>query len=103
MKISLGYMTASSKTEAREIVAELFAQELIACANIFEGVESHYVWEDQVAQEDEVVVIFKTRSRNEAKIIQVIKAMHSYECPCIVFSSLEHGNPDFLHWIEQSC
>ena len=95
-------MTVSTKKEAREIVATLFDEGLIVCANIFEGVESHYIWEDAIAQEEEVVIIFKTRAKNEDKIIKIVKRIHSYECPCIVFSAIAHGNPEFLKWIESN-
>ncbi|MFH1012723.1 MAG: divalent cation tolerance protein CutA, partial [Candidatus Peregrinibacteria bacterium] len=44
MKLSLGYITASTKAEAKLIATELLAEGLIACANIIPGVESHFIW-----------------------------------------------------------
>jgi periplasmic divalent cation tolerance protein len=103
MKLSLGYITTGSKTEAKEIVLALLEDGLIACANILDGADSYFIWENEITQAKESVVIFKTRQSNEDKIIRLVKSMHSYECPCIVFTDLQHGNPDFMNWVEASC
>lgn len=103
MKYSLGYITAPTKTEAKDIVLELLEMGLIACANILPGVESYYVWDDAIQNEKEVVIIIKTHQGNEDKIIRVVEKLHSYECPCVVFVPLSHGNKDFLKWIKSSC
>lgn len=103
MKLSLGYITAPTKTEAKEIALELVESGLVACANIISGVESYFVWEEEIAKANETVIIFKTKTKNENKIIKLVKEMHSYECPCIVFMKIEDGNPEFLRWVERSC
>ena len=103
MKLSLGYMTAPTKKEAKDIVVELLEERLIACANIIDGVESYFSWEDEINHAKEVVVIFKTRSANEKKIIDLVRKMHSYECPCIAFTSLDYSNNGFLDWVDDVC
>jgi periplasmic divalent cation tolerance protein len=103
MKLSLGYITAPNKTEAKDIALELLESGLVACCNIISGVESYFVWEEEIAKANETVVIIKTKTKNEGKIIKLIKEMHSYECPCIVFMPIEEGNPEFLRWVERSC
>lgn len=103
MKPSLGYMTVGTKAEAKEIVVALLEDELIACATILDGAESFFTWEDAIHHAKENVVLFKTRVKNERKIIRLVKSMHSYECPCIIFTAIDHGNADFMRWIESTC
>jgi len=103
MKISLGYITAPTKTEAKDIALELLESGLVACCNVISGIESYFIWEDEPAQTNETVIIFKTKAKNEDRIIKTVREMHSYECPCIVFMPIEDGNPDFLKWVERSC
>lgn len=103
MKLSLGYMTVPSKAEARNIILALLEERLIACANIVDGVESYSPWDDEIQKANEIVVVFKTRQKNEDKIIRLVKKLHSYEIPCIVFSSIAHGNRDFMDWVDQNC
>jgi periplasmic divalent cation tolerance protein len=103
MNYSLGYITAPTKKEAESIVMELLERQLIACANVLPSVDSFYVWNDAIQKEKELVIILKTREANEDKIIKLVSKMHSYECPCIVFVPLSHGNRDFLEWISANC
>ena len=103
MKLSLGYTTFPTKKEAKDTVLALLEEELIACANVISGVESYFAWDDQIQKANEVVVIFKTRASNEQKIIRLVKDLHSYECPCVVFTSLDHGNPEFMKWVNSNC
>ena len=103
MKLSIGYITTPTKAEAKEIVLALLEKGLIACANILDGAESYFVWENEIEKAKESVIFFKTRMKNEKKIIRLVKSMHSYECPCIVFSNIENGNDEFMGWIDASC
>ena len=103
MKLSIGYMTFPTKAEAKNMVMALIEDELIACANIFDKVESYYWWEKKVQKSTEAVVIFKTRVKNEDKVIKFVRRHHSYDTACVVFTSVDHGNPDFLKWVDQSC
>ena len=103
MKLSLGYMTFPTKAEAKNTVLALLEEGLIACANIIDGVESYFPWDDSIQKANEVVVILKTRVKNEDKIIRLVRDLHSYDIPCIIFTSIDHGNPDFLKWVDQSC
>lgn len=103
MKLSVGYLTFPTKKEAKDLVMGLLEGGLIACANIFPAGESYYVWDEAIQKENEVVVILKTRAKNEDKIIKFIKKYHSYECPCITFWPVAYGNSDYLKWVDRSC
>ena len=103
MKLSLGYMTFATKAEAKNIITGLLDQELIACANLIPSVESYYWWDDDVKKSTEVIVFFKTRAKNEDKVLKFVRRYHSYECPCVIFTDINYGNPDFLKWIDKSC
>ena len=103
MKLSLGYITVPTKKAAKEIVLELFERKLIACANVVPNVESYFMWEGELTKEKELIILFKTRAKNEDKIIKYVREIHPYECPCIIFKSIDYGNPEFLEWVNASC
>jgi periplasmic divalent cation tolerance protein len=103
MKYSLGYITAPTKTEAKKIVLELLENRLIACANILLSADSLYVWDNEIREEKEVIIILKTQTSNEEGVIYTVKKMHSYECPCIVFLPLTNGSKEFFWWIDSCC
>jgi periplasmic divalent cation tolerance protein len=103
MKLSIGYITFPTKSEAQKVVLELLQEGLIACANLLPGAESFFVWDDQIQKANEVVVLLKTRQKNEDKIIKLVRQLHSYETPYVVFWPIENGNPRFMDWVESSC
>lgn len=94
------YMTASSKEEAETISKALVEARLVACANILPAHTSFYHWEGKIEHSDEVAVIFKSRPELFEKIETKIKALHSYDVPCIVSWPIEQGHAPFLEWIE---
>ncbi len=99
MNTCMVYITASGPDEAGRIVQTLLEERLIACANILDGIRSRYWWQGEIASAEEVVVICKTRESLVPSLIERVKALHSYECPCIVSLPIANGNPDFLEWI----
>ena len=100
MEIQFIYMTASSKDEARTIGRELVQTRLAACVNIFDNMNSFYIWEGELQDDNEVVIIAKTAKAQVPELIEKVKSMHSYDCPCIISLPVTDGNPDFLQWIE---
>ncbi len=100
MKYNLVYITASDLEEARKIGRELVASRLAACVNIIDNMNSFYWWEGEIQDDREVVLIAKTRETLVPEVIDKVKSMHSYSCPCVVSLPILAGNPDFLQWIE---
>jgi len=96
---TLVYMTVGSKKEAMAIGNELVTNRLAACVNIIDQMNSIYWWEGEIHYGNEVVMIAKTLSSKVPELVEIVKANHSYECPCIVTLPIISGNPDFLNWI----
>ena len=99
MKTNLIYITAGSLDEAKNITGELVSNRLAACANIIDNVSSIYWWEGELQEDREVVVIAKTRETLVPELIEKVKSLHSYDCPCIVSLPILDGNKAFLDWI----
>ncbi len=93
------YVTASSHDEALAIANSLVEDNIAACVNILDGVTSVYRWEGKIEQSSEVAIIAKTRAELFAAASARIKALHSYDCPCIVAWPIVAGEPDYLKWI----
>lgn len=94
------YMTARDKTEAFQIGEALVNEKLVACVNIFSGMESIYHWEGKLCKENEVVVIAKTTSDLVQAVVDRVIKLHSYAVPCVVAIPILEGNPGFLNWVE---
>jgi periplasmic divalent cation tolerance protein len=99
MTAQLVYMTAGSRDEARQIAKTLITAKLAACINIIAPVNSLYMWNGQIQDDAEVVMIAKSTAERLPELIDTVKRIHSYDCPCVVSLPIGDGNPDFLSWI----
>ena len=99
MTIQFVYMTAGSLEEAQRIGEALVKEKLAACVNILDAMQSLYIWEDELQKDREVVIIAKTARNRIPELVARVKALHSYDCPCIVTFTIDGGNADFLQWI----
>ena len=95
----LVYITTESVDEARRIGRALIEANLAACVNIIDNMRSMYIWDGQVQDDAEVILIVKTTQAGVDQVISKVNALHSYECPCAIAWPIANGNPAFLSWI----
>jgi len=92
------YSTFPSPEAAEAVGRELVDRRLAACVNILPGMTSIYRWEGAVARDSEAVMIVKTRGSLADRVIDVVKARHSYRNPALVVLPILGGSADYLHW-----
>lgn len=101
MEIRLIYITAGSLDEAKTIGKELVSSRLAACANIIDKIHSIYWWEGKIQDDSEVILMAKTKASLVQELVEKVKSMHGYECPCIVSLPILDGNKPFLEWVAE--
>jgi periplasmic divalent cation tolerance protein len=94
------YITVATLEEAQRIGEALVVERLAACANILPGAHSIYRWQGKVVRDNEVVIFAKTRATLVDAAIARVKALHSYQVPCVVALPIVAGNPQYLEWLE---
>lgn len=99
MSVIFVYVTAGDLDEARRIGRAAVEEQLAACANILPGVTSIFRWQGELDEAEEVVLILKTTEEKLEQLINRVKALHSYDCPCIEALPVVEGNRDFLEWV----
>jgi periplasmic divalent cation tolerance protein len=99
MKPVILYVTCENEDQARHLGTHLLEKRLVACINILPAIQSLYWWNDAIQNDTETAFFAKTTEDNTSAAIALIKALHNYDCPCIVSLPIENGNPDFLKWI----
>ena len=100
MAINFINITTGSKTEAQKIGKALVESRLAACVNIIDRMQSIYRWEGKIQEDSEVILIAKTTDTLVSQLIDKVKSLHSYDCPCIVSLPVLDGYPPFLNWIQ---
>ena len=99
MKYLLVYITVSNDDEAKLIASTLLEERLIACANIIPQVKSMYRWQGKIEEDQELLMLCKSKEELKDELTERVKELHSYDCPCISFINLEDAQPDFLKWL----
>lgn len=99
MTIQLAYITTADEDEARRIGRTLVEERLAACVNILSPMQSIYLWDGALQQAQEAVLLAKTTRARMAELTERVKALHSYDCPCIVAFDLNGGSAAFLAWV----
>ena len=99
MSASLVYVTTTSPDEAARIGGVLVTERLAASVNILGEVRSIYRWENEIHDKKETLLIAKTSTLRVSELIDRIRSLHSYQCPCIVAWRLDGGNDAYLNWI----
>ncbi len=99
MSVNFIYITAGNAEEAKDIGKKLVSDRLAACVNIIDNVNSIYWWEGEIQDEKEVILIAKTKESLVPELIEKVKSIHSYSCPCIVSLPILDGNSAFLDWV----
>jgi periplasmic divalent cation tolerance protein len=104
MSVQLLYVTCSGMEEARRIAALLLEEGRIACANILPGMRALYRWEGQLREDEECVLLLKTRSELAEEVREAVVRAHSYDVPAVLVLDVAGGYPPFLEWVrEQTC
>jgi periplasmic divalent cation tolerance protein len=91
------YVTAPNKDVANDIAKTILKQRLAACANIY-TIQSLYWWENNINEEPECVIIFKTKEELYQEVKNAIEKIHPYKIPCIIRLPI-YANDLYHKWI----
>ena len=100
MSMRIIYTTAKNLTEAKKISKHLLQNKLIACANIF-PITSMYNWKNKIKEENEFVLLLKTKTKNYKKIEEEIKKIHSYDLPAIYSWKADEVSKEYDDWVNK--
>ncbi len=92
-------ITVGGPEEARRIADALIDQRMAACVNIVPQVSSIFRWEGEIEDENECLLIVKTRADLFAQLESAVRALHSYEVPEIIALPIVLGSEDYIEWL----
>jgi periplasmic divalent cation tolerance protein len=99
-KFSIVITTIDSDQGARSIAEASLSSRLAACVQIF-PIRSHYVWKDELREENEFFLQMKALTENFDALAAVIRAVHSYDVPEILRLDIAEGDRAYLDWVAQ--
>ncbi|CBH10742.1 divalent cation tolerance protein, putative [Trypanosoma brucei gambiense DAL972] len=99
---SVCYVTTPTSEVAREISRILVSSNKAACVNIVPSVTSVYRWEGQLCEEQECLMMIKTRTELLQEVIDNVKKNHPYSTPEVVSVPISSGSEEYLKWVEEN-
>lgn len=93
------YVTCKDKQEAEKIAKHLLDKRLVACAVNF-PVGSSYWWNGKIKEDNEYILLLKTKDVVFSQIKKEIKSIHSYDVPCILKLDVE-ANKEYEDWLNE--
>jgi periplasmic divalent cation tolerance protein len=82
---------------ARVVVEERLA----ACVNLVPGIRSIYRWAGAVREDDEVLLVIKTREDRVAALSRRVHELHPYELPELIAVGVLGGSERYLEWLRE--
>jgi periplasmic divalent cation tolerance protein len=99
MALTLAYITCPDIDEARRIGRTLVLERLAACVNILPRMESFYWWNGKIENDHETVLLAKLPEQARESLLARVIEIHPYDTPCVLFTPVTGGNPDYLDWL----
>ena len=95
----LVFTTLPSADKAAELAKVVVEERLAACANLLPAIRSIYRWQGKLQDENEVLVLLKTRAEHLERLKLRILELHPYEVPEVLAVPVEAGYQPYLDWL----
>ncbi|XP_068159404.1 divalent-cation tolerance protein CutA [Drosophila tropicalis] len=99
---SVAFVTTPTKDSARKLARGIIEQKLAACVNIIPQIESIYVWEGKVNEDNEYLMMIKTRTERIDELTKYVSENHPYSVAEVISLPIENGNLPYLNWIRET-
>ncbi|KAH8300856.1 hypothetical protein KR044_000519 [Drosophila immigrans] len=99
---SVAFVTTPDKESAKKLAHGIIERKLAACVNIMPQIESIYMWEGKVNEDNEYLMMIKTRSTRIEELSKFVRENHPYSVAEVIALPIQAGNLPYLNWITQT-
>jgi periplasmic divalent cation tolerance protein len=87
---------------AGDIARGIVESQLAACVNIVPSLRSIYRWQGKICDEQESLLIIKSRASCFSALREKVLELHPYEVPEVIALPITEGHLPYLQWIDDS-
>ena len=95
-------VTCANEEQGASIARSLVGERLAACVNLVGRIRSIYRWRDQLEDDQETLLLVKTRTELLARVERRVRELHTYQVPEVVALPLSAGSKPYLDWLFES-
>ncbi|XP_033231207.1 protein CutA homolog [Belonocnema kinseyi] len=99
---SVAYVTVPTDEIAKKLAHGLVENKLAACVNIIPQVTSVYEWKNKINEDNELLLMIKTRTESVDALTKYVKENHPYEVCEVISLPIQNGNKQYLNWISDT-
>jgi periplasmic divalent cation tolerance protein len=92
-------VTAGDAEALVKLTRTLVDERLAACGQTIASIRSIYRWDGAVHDDPEARVGLHTRTALVPELVERVKALHSYDVPCVIALPVVGGNPAYIDWV----
>lgn len=94
-------VTTPTREEGERIAKELVEDHLAACVNLVPGVRSFFWWGGTIQDEQETLLVIKSREDRFEALAARVRSLHSYTVPEVIALPVVRGSETYLAWIDE--
>jgi len=94
--------TLSTEQEAAELARALVESRLVACVNIIPKARSIYRYDGVIQDDNECLLLMKTRTDAYSRLAERVRDIHPYEVPELIALPIDRGSADYLAWVGEN-
>ncbi len=97
--LQVALSTAPDHATALAVARSLVSERLAACVNLVPRITSVYRWEGAVEEDEEVLLVVKTRADRAERLCARIVELHPYDVPEVILLPVAGGAEAYLDWV----
>lgn len=98
---SVAFVTVPDENIAKKLAHGLVEQKLAACVNIIPQIQSIYMWEGKINEDNEYLMMIKTRTNHVEELTKWVRDNHPYSVAEVITVPIEKGNPLYMKWLAE--
>ncbi len=91
--------TAPDQASAEMLARDLVTLKLAACVNLVPQVTSIYSWQDKIEQEQEVLLLIKSKADKFKAIEDWLDKNHPYDVPELISCNINEVSASYGQWL----
>ncbi|XP_055616522.1 protein CutA homolog isoform X3 [Toxorhynchites rutilus septentrionalis] len=99
---SIAYVTTPNENSAKQLARKIVERKLAACVNVIPGLTSIYEWEGKIQEDQEYLLMIKTRTTRVDELSKFVRENHPYSVAEVISVTIENGNPPYLDWLSKT-